>query len=90
MTITPLWTTQAKDTCARGNTTTWNNIKEMVARTAQILDTLLIPAVWFVAILEVAVRRGFVRRRVQEHRTWMLQWMFAVVHRLESDAVCES
>lgn len=62
----------------------------MVTRTAEILVTLLTPATWLVAILGVALRRGFVRQRVQEHRTWMPQWMFAVVDLLESEADCGS
>lgn len=90
MRIKPLWSSQAKDTTARKNTTTGNNIKEMVGRAAEILITLLPLAVWFVAFLEVAVRRGGVRRRVQGHRTWMPLWMFAVAHSLEPEAVCES
>ncbi|CAH2800398.1 MAG: hypothetical protein CBARDCOR_5735 [uncultured Caballeronia sp.] len=62
----------------------------MVACAVEILATLVPPPVRFVAILDVAMRRDFVRQSVQEHRTWMLQWMFADVHLLESDAVCES
>lgn len=65
---------------------TWNNIRKMVARAAEILVTFVTSAVWFVSTVRAAVRRGFVRQKVQEHRTCMLSWMFALVHLLVSDA----
>ncbi|PRX24007.1 hypothetical protein B0G75_12450 [Paraburkholderia sp. BL18I3N2] len=51
---------------------TWNNIRKMVARAAEILVTLVTPTVWFASTVGAAVRRGFVRQKVQGHRTYML------------------
>lgn len=51
--------------------------------------TLLITAVWFVAILGAAAGAALRAFKVPEHRTWMSRWML-VRHLLESEADRES